>query len=232
MKQKHTKDRPLTLAQFKEMDSLAVETYGLPIELMMENAGLQLARKVAEHASADDAIVIGAGNGNNGGGGLVAARRLSGWGYNVYLDLPVDIIRDLPQKQLQRALAFGVRKELPNKPEAIAVWVDAYLGFLQRLPLSPAFTKSVQQANRSEAFRISLDLPTGLSTKESKEEELHMFDADVVLTLAAFKKILNLLPESKMIYVADIGLPKAAYTTFGLIQPAFNKLQIIPIKRS
>jgi len=227
MKQKRTENRPLTLAKFKEMDILAVEKYNLPIELMMENAGLQLARKVADHASADDNIVIGAGNGNNGGGGLVAARRLAGWGYSVYLDLPVDITKDLPQKQLQRAMAFEVNNKLPDQPN---IWVDAYLGFSQKLPLSPAFAKSVHQANRSGAFRISLDLPTGLSSKETKEEELQMFNADVVLTLAAFKKILNHLPESKMIYIADIGLPKAVYTTFGLIQPAFNKHQIIPIK--
>jgi len=37
----------LTIDQFKEMDRLATEQYFLPIELMMENAGLQLARAIA-----------------------------------------------------------------------------------------------------------------------------------------------------------------------------------------
>ena len=37
----------LSLESFKEMDYLAVEKYELPIELLMENAGLQLARLTA-----------------------------------------------------------------------------------------------------------------------------------------------------------------------------------------
>ena len=37
----------LELASFREMDYFAVENYSLPIELMMENAGLQLANLVA-----------------------------------------------------------------------------------------------------------------------------------------------------------------------------------------
>ena len=36
----------LALASFKEMDYPAVEQYALPIELMMENTGLQLARLI------------------------------------------------------------------------------------------------------------------------------------------------------------------------------------------
>lgn len=71
----------LELSQFKEMDYYAVENYALPIELMMENAGLQLANLVASSIQHPDTkILIGIGNGNNGGGGLVAARRLAAWG--------------------------------------------------------------------------------------------------------------------------------------------------------
>ncbi|MDR9415116.1 MAG: thiamine pyrophosphate-dependent enzyme [Gracilimonas sp.] len=65
----NNKNQPLSLHEFKEMDTLAVEHFGLPIELMMENAGLQLARRIVAHASVKNEIIIGAGNGNNGGGG-------------------------------------------------------------------------------------------------------------------------------------------------------------------
>ncbi len=84
----------LSLESFKKMDYLAVEKYDLPIELMMENAGLQLARLIALKATKNSKITIGVGNGNNGGGGLVAARRLAAWGYDVYLDLAVDITKE------------------------------------------------------------------------------------------------------------------------------------------
>lgn len=222
MKINNSKNRPLSLKQFQEMDTLAVEKFGLPIELMMENAGLQLARRIIAHASVNDEIIIGAGNGNNGGGGLVAARRLAGWGYSVFLDLPVKITKQLPQAQLQRAITFGAKRELPKAP---TIWIDAYLGFSQRLPLSNPFKKSIEKANRSGAFRISLDLPTGISQNPDEG----MFDAKEVLTLAANKEILGYLPKSVAIYIADIGLPAAVYEKFGLLQPEFNKDQIIPL---
>ncbi|MEX2604972.1 MAG: NAD(P)H-hydrate epimerase [Gracilimonas sp.] len=222
MNLRNTKNQPLSLKQFQVMDALAVEKFKLPVELMMENAGLQLARRVSAKALVEDIIVIGAGNGNNGGGGLVAARRLAGWGYSVFLDLPFNITKELPQKQLQRALAFGAKTVPANAP---AVWVDAYLGFSQRLPLSEPIKNSIQKANQSDAYRISLDLPTGISPNPDEV----IFDAKEVLTLAAHKKILNHLPESVAIYIADIGLPAAVYKEFGLLQPEFNKDQIIPL---
>jgi NAD(P)H-hydrate epimerase len=68
------------------MDYYTLEKYDLSIELMIEYAGLQLARLIALKATKTSKITIGVGNGNNGGGGLVAARRLAAWGYDVYLD--------------------------------------------------------------------------------------------------------------------------------------------------
>ena len=56
----------LTIDQFKEMDALAIQNYALPIELMMENAGLQLARLVSLNANRNNNIWIGVGPGNNG----------------------------------------------------------------------------------------------------------------------------------------------------------------------
>ena len=71
------------------MDYLAVNEYLLPIELLMENAGLHLARLVTHILPTPGKVLIGVGPGNNGGGGLVAARRLAAWGYKVDLDLPL-----------------------------------------------------------------------------------------------------------------------------------------------
>jgi len=220
MELKTTRKKPLSLSQFKEMDTLAIHKFGLSIELMMENAGLQLARRVSANVSPKGRIVIGAGNGNNGGGGLVAARRLAGWGYDVFLDLPVEITKDLPQRQLHRALASGVKL---RKTESPSIWVDAYLGFSQRLPLSQPFQNSIHIANESKAYRISLDLPTGLSP----ELDMNMFKAQEILTLAAYKQVLECVPDSIVIYLADIGIPLSLYTKFGLHQPDFHKNQSI-----
>lgn len=85
----------LPIEKFREMDYLAVEKYHLPIELMMENAGLNLARLAASFLPEREEILIGIGTGNNGGGGLVAARRLAAWGYPVFLDIPDNDLKEL-----------------------------------------------------------------------------------------------------------------------------------------
>jgi NAD(P)H-hydrate epimerase len=210
----------LSLESFKEMDYLAVEKYGLPIELMMENAGLQLARLIVETATLNSKILIGIGDGNNGGGGLVAARRLAAWGFDVSMDLPVPITKDLPKIQLERALCFGVKKETLIEPD---IWVDAYLGFSQRLPLSEVFLKTINLSNASPAFRISLDIPMGIS----KDQSSPMFNAQQVLTLAAPKDILNTLPPETDIRIADIGIPKTIYKKYKIPMPEFYIQQII-----
>ncbi len=215
--------KALDLSKFKEMDYYAVENYDLPIELMMENAGLQLAKLIAHHTiDSNSKILIGIGNGNNGGGGLVAARRLAAWGYSVFLDISTEINKALPQKQLERAIKFGAIKATIPEPE---IWVDAYLGFSQRLPLRENFLEIVQRANNCDCLRIALDIPTGFLGDTATP----YFHADKVLSLAASKKILYALPESTELYIADLGIPKMVYQKFGVEIPPFHSSSILKI---
>ena len=214
----------LELDHFRKMDYFAVDKYGLPIELMMENAGLHLATLVAKLASMSDIIQIGIGNGNNGGGGLVAARRLTAWGYDVVLDLPTKITKELPKIQLDRALKFGVTTTSINNP---AIWIDAYLGFSQRLPLTPVFQERIEQANRVKCHKVSLDIPTGFLGNP----DLPYFKANHVLSLAAAKKVLRTLPVSTAVYIADLGIPKAVYEKFGARFPPFTNGAILKLEK-
>jgi NAD(P)H-hydrate epimerase len=210
----------LALDQFKKMDYYAIEAYGLPIELMMENAGLNLAILISSLISKKSIILIGIGNGNNGGGGLVAARRLRAWGYAVHVDLPVSIVKDLPKLQLDRAIKFGVNTDQIANPD---IWVDAYLGFSQHLPLSAKYAKRIEEANACDCSRLSLDLPTGFL-----EETTHpYFKADHVLSLAALKKPLINLPKDTRLYLADLGIPEEVYQKFGLHFPPFDRGSIL-----
>ena len=215
----------LELSDFKAMDYYAVEHYQLPIELMMENAGLQLAKLAVDSAKDHlTRILIGIGNGNNGGGGLVAARRLAAWGYEVYLDLMSDIEKELPKKQLERALAFGVSKEVIDQPD---IWIDAYLGFSQRLPLTQDLKRKINKANQLDCIRISLDIPTGFLGDTSTPH----FQAHQVLSLAASKKILYNMPQETEIFLADLGIPKTVYEKFNISIPPFDKSNILKIIR-
>jgi NAD(P)H-hydrate epimerase len=203
----------ISIDQFRELDHLSIDKYKLPIELMMENAGLQLARLVTFIYPLPCKILIGVGPGNNGGGGLVTGRRLAGWGYKVHLQVPVLPFQSLSLSQYERALAFGaITDPLIDKPD---VFVDAWLGFSQRLPLSDAFIDAVEMANHLSCPKISLDLPTGFD----KISGSSLFKPNIILTLAAMKTELLPLVGGIDIYLADLGLPREVYSKFGLEQP-------------
>ena len=217
------RDLALNLDHFKKMDYYAVENYNLPIELMMENAGLQLANLIVSSVeNPKSKILIGIGNGNNGGGGLVAARRLAAWGFTVYLDLMTEISKELPARQLDRAIKFGAKTEIVSNPD---IWVDAYLGFSQRLPLRTNLLEILHKANICNCQRISLDIPTGFLGDTATP----YFHAHKVLSLAAPKQILFNLPESVEIYIADLGIPIKVYEKFGVEIPPFQMDNILKI---
>ncbi|MFT6501036.1 MAG: NAD(P)H-hydrate epimerase [Crocinitomicaceae bacterium] len=221
------KSQALELNDFKEMDYYAIENYNLPIELMMENAGLQLANLIAHSATKDKKIRIGVGNGNNGGGGLVAARRLLGWGYKVSLDLVTEITRELPALQLTRAMKFGATLDKQDEQKEPDVWVDAYLGFSQRLPLNEPILKRIEKANSSPALKISLDIPTGFLGDVNQP----YFEANKVMTLAAPKSILYELKDEVELFVADLGIPREVYKKFNVEPIEFNQGNIVRLKR-
>jgi len=128
--------------------------------------------------------------------------------------LAVEITKTLPKAQLERAILFGTKEDYVNEPD---IWVDAYLGFSQRLPLSAIFLNRIKTANNSSVFRISLDIPIGIS----KELVEPMFMAHQVLTLAAPKDILNILPPETDIRIADLGIPKKIYEHYKIPMPLF-----------
>lgn len=220
----YPKAQALSLASFRDMDYHAVKHYHLPIELMMENAGLHLALVTAKSVQKSQIIKIGVGNGNNGGGGLVAARRLAAWGYTVHIDLFTEITKELPSIQLERAIKFGATLDPIATPD---VWVDAYLGFSQKLPLNEPLLNRIQQANTSNVLKVALDIPTGYLGDTTTS----FFAADTIVTLATPKKILYDLSLSTTIYIADLGIPSKVYQDFGIDLFPFEHHGIIQLKR-
>lgn len=223
MEKKHrpiADQKSLTIDQFKTMDRKAINEYFLPIELMMENAGSHLARFIAMVANRESKILVGAGTGNNGGGGLVAARKLAGWGYHVNIDLPDSNLMQLPASQLRRALAFGASANSVDRPD---IFVDAYFGFSQRLPLPKIYMDTLHRPEISNAIKVSLDLPSGFDKVTLKS----LFTPDSILTLAALKSELIQSDIGSEIYVADIGIPVQLYRELGITQPDFGESGIV-----
>ncbi|RPJ19301.1 MAG: bifunctional ADP-dependent NAD(P)H-hydrate dehydratase/NAD(P)H-hydrate epimerase, partial [Planctomycetaceae bacterium] len=70
--------RVTTAAEMRELDRLAIETYGIPGVVLMENAGAQVARILWQEYPDLQAyrVAVLCGHGNNGGDGFVIARYL------------------------------------------------------------------------------------------------------------------------------------------------------------
>lgn len=196
--------RTLSLEAFREMDYYAVNNYHLPVELMMESAGLQLARLTAAVAKPGAKILAGIGPGNNGGGGLVAARRLEAWGYKVHMQIPLPITHQMIKDQLSRTIAYGVEKIIESDYDLV---LDCFFGFSQRLPLPGEVSEMIRVMNSMKADRISLDIPSGISEDGSDVR----FRADKVLTVAAPKTILLNYIDEYDLYIADVGIPAEVY---------------------
>jgi hydroxyethylthiazole kinase-like uncharacterized protein yjeF len=108
--------RLLTSAQMRETDRRAIEEVGIPGLILMENAGLGVARLVTSILDHDTSkrILILCGKGNNGGDGFVAARHLINRGYPVEVCLAPGC--RFPSSR------FSARPNSINFPNPICSW--------------------------------------------------------------------------------------------------------------
>ena len=204
--------------QMAEVDRIMVEDFRIPIELMMENAGLNLAN-LAINLSKNpySNYIIIAGTGNNAGGGIVAARRLASWGVNVQIIFPkgVNELKDVPKNQVIRAKQLGIEivNGLPDDSlnfKDYSFFIDAYLGY-GFTPRHDDISENVFNFLSNINILLSLDIPSGLDATTGSS--FSGINPIATLTLGFVKQGL-LITERKNIgelYVADIGIPISIY---------------------
>ena len=160
----------LTRAQVREVDRIAIEEYGIPGVVLMENA----ARAVAAAAMKlmvdfrTSRTLILCGGGNNGGDGLAVARHLHNHGADVELMLTVDPARyagdALVNWRVVRAMGLAVRQATPDAVRAAddRLVIDAIFGTgLAEAPREP-FGAIAAAIAESENPVLAVDLPSGL----------------------------------------------------------------------
>ncbi|OGD27821.1 MAG: NAD(P)H-hydrate epimerase, partial [Candidatus Aminicenantes bacterium RBG_19FT_COMBO_65_30] len=222
----------LTSVEMKDIDRTAIEELGIPGIVLMENAGLRVARALKGRFPdiAAETIVVVAGKGNNGGDGFVAARHLfnSGAKPEVLLLAAKDEVKGDAAVNLAVALKMGisvteVRTAAAWKKVRIAVFhasviVDALFGTGLVKPLDEIFAMAVEDINKSSAFKLAVDIPSGLSA-DTFETIGPSVDADLTVTLAA-PKIAHIFPPAAErvgdLVVAPIGIPPFLFEKPGL----------------
>ena len=198
-----------------DVDRMMLCKLNVPIELMMEHAGLALARLAVTLSNRQNPeFYIIAGTGNNGGGGLVAARRLLSWNHDVTVIIPKGYpsLYDAPKAQLERLQHMGVYPEenLPDILPEDATILDAYVGY-GYTKRDHKVTTRVFDIMKNHKRVISLDAPSGLDvTTGVSDSGIHPI---ATLTIAFVKiGLLTASPhEVGELYICDIGVPSDTY---------------------
>jgi NAD(P)H-hydrate epimerase len=178
--------RAVSVAQMQQIDAAAVERIGIPRLLLMEHAGLAVARAV-RHIASDPStpVVICCGSGFNGGDGLAAARHLFEWGYPLRLLLVGARQRLRGEPQTYAAILARLGLDLLEWPamgaaqdgqppsheplESLAQWVrprgmlvDALLGIGTRGAVREPLATLIRWMNGVGRPIVAVDLPSGL----------------------------------------------------------------------
>src|SRR5262245_19010467 len=172
--------KPLTREQVREIDRRAIEDFGVPGIVLMENAGRGAAdvifQRLDDPASCPVAIVCASGN--NGGDGFVIARHLANSAVPVTLLIQKSDPESLPldaRVNHNIAARMGIpmhafcdaegRLDEARIREILAgssVIVDALLGTGFSGAVRQPLDRLIELINAASAFRVAIDVPSGL----------------------------------------------------------------------
>jgi NAD(P)H-hydrate epimerase len=217
----------LTAGEMRRIDRIAIEELGIPGMVLMENAGLRVVRALRARREdvARERIVVVAGKGNNGGDGFVVARHLANSGARpeVMLLAAKDEVRGDAAVNLAIILKMGLPlaearteaewRKVRGTVLRASIVVDAILGTGLDKPLEGLYAAAVEDINKSPAFKVSVDIPSGLSS-DTFETIGPSVKADLTVALAA-PKIVHVFPPAAErvgeLVVAPIGIPPALF---------------------
>lgn len=185
--------------QVRDADSYAINTLGIPSIVLMENASRSIFDSIlrnVEHSI--NAVGIVCGKGNNGGDGFAVARHFVNNNYNVKVlslgaedELKGDalinfrilknLLNEYPQSKL---IIFESNKDLSIFDDCDII-IDAMLGTGSRGDLAEPYKEIVQRINQFNAYKVAVDLPTGLDLENSQGEVI--FNSDLTITLSEYK---------------------------------------------
>lgn len=210
----------LPVEKIRELDAYTIANEPISSGNLMERAALECYEWISSIAQNVDTFKIICGMGNNGGDGLVIARKLFKDGNNVevYYIRHADKPSDDNQKNFKKIAdtAGLVVTEIFEEDPSIEinegeVVIDALLGSGLNKPVSGFLADIIRQINESNAYVISIDIPSGLFADSPVEQSKKpaIVQADYTLTFQ-MPKLAFFMPENDKFVgkwiVLDIGL--------------------------
>jgi NAD(P)H-hydrate epimerase len=208
-------DRPelLTPPEMGRADRFAMQA-GVPGLVLMERAGLAVARAAAQLARTRGRVTVLAGPGGNGGDGFVAARYLRAWGYPTSVHLLGDRLRD-DAAEMARRWGAEIAPAEAFSPEGADLVIDALYGAGLARDVEGLAARCVGAINAFGAQGgkvLAVDVPSGL---DGETGLLRGVAARAAATVTFFRlKPGHLLSsgggQPGRLILADIGIPEAA----------------------
>jgi NAD(P)H-hydrate epimerase len=212
-----------TTAQIRDLDRRAIEEYGIPGVILMENAGRGAADVAAEMLgdARGKRVLILCGKGNNGGDGFVVGRHLHNRRAIVEFWLAADPESIDPKSDAGINFNIARRMNLPIKPIADAaavppriegdhdLLIDALLGTGLTGEVREPYRSLINLINASGKPVLAIDTPSGLNT-DTGEILGFAVHATRTVTFAAAKPgfFIGDGPQcTGKINCADIGVP-------------------------
>lgn len=213
--------KSLSRDEVRDIDRRAVEEFGVPSLVLMENAGRGAADWLVT-LGVKGPVAICCGKGNNGGDGLVLARRLT----VLHVPAMIHLFADPNELSADARAQWNIvsRFQLPrrvwpaneiNRSKLAGAWhdaewlVDGLYGTGLTGPIRPPLDRVIDALNAAAARKLALDLPSGLDADTGLPLGA-VFRATHTITFAARKKGFDnpaSVEFTGAVQVADIGIP-------------------------
>ena len=212
-------DFVLTREQVRDVDRIAIDEYGMSGLVLMENAGRGAAEIVHQEAPPGP-IAILCGSGNNGGDGYVIARHLEllGRAVSVISVVPLNALSGDARANAQIAVLGKIpfreierKEEFAEALDSVGTIIDCLLGTGAIGAPRKLYAEAIRGANAKSAFRVAIDVPSGLDCDRGEPQE-PTFRAHQTVSFVASKPGLGgsaAAPYVGTLHVVAIGVPKA-----------------------
>ncbi|MCX8014653.1 MAG: NAD(P)H-hydrate epimerase, partial [candidate division WOR-3 bacterium] len=208
----------------KKLDLMVSEKYSIPLLLLMENAGIEIAKHVISHINShkikNPKVLIIAGPGNNGGDGFVCARQLLSRLDNLTIlvialfDRPYqgdakvnyDIISKIAKvdkriKIMENKLT-GVNQFTPD------IIIDAIFGTGFKGKPIGKYRQAIEKINQLDGYKIAIDIPSGINGDIGEVADVAI-RADLTITMGLIKTGHLLYPGKQLcgkLAIANLGV--------------------------
>lgn len=197
------------------------EFIGVDRLILMENAGRAVAQEILRRSKRLPRVAIFAGLGGNGGDGFVTARHLASQCRVVHLIVlgdPSNIKHKQAAKnweiikKMRHSIDLHVVQDTSELPQVnVDVVVDALLGTGVKGTPRTSYIKTLQLMNKMKAFKVAIDVPTGIHPNSGQPTTPDAFRPDLTVTFHYAKVGLAKNKEhTGKLVVADVGIPPEA----------------------